>query len=240
MLDLMETPKRHALELRPLLKHFQDEHKEIDRAQKAELQYVVDDLEDADDTLKSGMALHTTLLKLWQQAAADKAQRPKAPEPVPRARAGPDRGHRRHRSEGDAKAATLLAKVINDTPKEKWAEGPDQARDPAQVEEHERQGDGGGDRQAAALQEATNRSLTGRPGRGRRAPPGDDNRPSSRRSWPASAARSPPASSGRRRAWRLTEDLLRLFGTDARWWTMSRKNSAARSKNSTATSAATP
>jgi len=85
MLDLMETPKRHALELRPLLKHFQDEHKEIDRAQKAELQYVVDDLEDADDTLKSGMALHTTLLKLWQQAAADKAQRPKAPEPVPKA-----------------------------------------------------------------------------------------------------------------------------------------------------------
>lgn len=122
MLDLMETPKRHVLELRPLLKHFQDEHKEIDRAQKAELQYVVDDLQDADDTLTSGMATYTKLLKLWQQAAADKAQRPKAPEPVPKAVmvqvagiAGID--------PKDAKAMGLLAKVINDTPKEKWAEG---------------------------------------------------------------------------------------------------------------------
>jgi hypothetical protein len=122
MLDLMEAPKRHALELRPLLKHFQDEHKEIDRAQKAELQYVVDDLQDADDTLTSGMATYTKLLKRWQQAVADNAQRPKAPPPVPKAVmvqiagiAGID--------PKDAKAMAQLTKVINDTPKEKWAEG---------------------------------------------------------------------------------------------------------------------
>ncbi len=122
ILDLMVQPKRRATELRPLLKAFQDAHPDLEREQKAELTWVADSLRETDETLDAGMKLFNTLIKLKQQAVADKAQRPAAPVEVPKAelvRVAPIVGI----DPKDAKGIVALGKVLNTTAHEKWAEG---------------------------------------------------------------------------------------------------------------------
>lgn len=119
--DLMKEPKRRAAELRPLLKQFQSEHPDLERALKTELQDVVDTLQDADDTLAAGDKLFMTLIKLKQQAAADKAQRPPPPLEVPKAeliKVAPIVGI----DPKDAKSLALLAKLFSNTAQDKWGE----------------------------------------------------------------------------------------------------------------------
>jgi hypothetical protein len=119
LLDLLAAPERQVTALRPLIKHFQSEHAGIDREQKAELQYVVDGLQDAEDTLKAGKALFNDLIKIKQQAAADRAQRP--PPPVPKAelvKAAAAVGI----DAKNTKALERLADILNDTPHDKWGD----------------------------------------------------------------------------------------------------------------------
>jgi hypothetical protein len=118
--DLMKEPKAMLQQLRPLLKTFQDEHKDLERPLKADLQDVVDTVEDADDTLERGDKLFVTLIKLKQQEAADRAQRPKAD--IPKAelqKVAPIVGID-PKNDG---ALKKLGDVLNDTPHEKWADG---------------------------------------------------------------------------------------------------------------------
>jgi hypothetical protein len=120
--DLMKVPKNRAGELRPLLEKFKKDHPDLDRDKKAELTWVGDALWDADDVLKSGDQLFMDLIKLKQASLAAKpAKMPEVPKSVlidVAVAIGIDA-----KDAKDSRTLDAIAKVLNTTPHDKWADG---------------------------------------------------------------------------------------------------------------------
>ncbi len=118
--DLLKEPKRLSGEMRPLLEKFRKDHPDLDRGMKAELQWASDAFDDAIDTVKDGDKTFIELIKLKQTTMA--AAKPAEVPDVPKAellKVAPIVGI----DVKDAKHLTMLAKVLNTMPHEKWADG---------------------------------------------------------------------------------------------------------------------
>jgi len=119
LIDSMKGPKSRAIMYRAPVEQFKKDHPDLERDMKAEVQWLLDTLWDADTTLADGAKTLNELLALKPPAKPEKdATLPEVPK-AELLKVAPIVGI----DPKDAKNLVLLAKVLNSMPHSKWADG---------------------------------------------------------------------------------------------------------------------